>query len=161
MTAADPVQGTERPRGEVGDTLVEIVVTVMIMSVAVVAIIAGIASAISLSGLHRSQADVSAALVSAAETIKAQGYDGCCKFVSTASTPHCDPDPASTFNAVLTAAGQQESDVAIPTVTAVTNTGGAACTSLPADPGIEMIWLQAASNSGKVVQSLYVVKADN
>ena len=155
-----PMGRARRLRDEAGDTLVEIVVTVMIMSVAVVGIIAGIASAISLSGLHKSQADVSAALVSAAEVIKSHGYEPCCS-----STSQC-PDPSSSsgpFAAALQTAGiaAQESDITSLTVAAVTNTAGTACTSVPNDPGIEMVQVRATSDTGKVVQSIYVVVADN
>jgi type II secretory pathway pseudopilin PulG len=171
--------GAENPRrlrDEAGDTLVEIVVTVMIMSVAVVGIIAGIASAISLSGLHRSQADVSAALVSAAETVKATGYIGCCN-PATGGTNNCNSDPVGTLNTLLSntqvnsTGAPLESDVAVPSVKSVTDVSGKSCTGLSndpgtgsglaTDPGIEMVWLQATSNTGKVTQNLYVIKGDN
>lgn len=159
MTTGRPGR-LERAADQAGDTLIEIVVTVMIMSVSVVGIIAGIATAIALSGVHRSQADVSAALVSAAEAVKANGYVNCCN-PSTGGSSNCDSDPTGTLQNLLANSGQQESDVPVPTVKAVTNTAGTACTTLSSDPGIEMVWLQATSGTGKVTQNLYVVVADN
>ena len=149
--------------GEAGDTLIELLVTVVLMSVAVVAIIGGIAAAVELSGLHRSQADVSAALVSTSEYLKAQQYVPCC--TTTGSAP-CTTTGAvdtvtgdlSTFTSTY---GQIEGDVPNPTVTQVTDLSGDSCDNLPTDPGIEMIWLQATSSSGKTSETQFVVKADN
>jgi len=152
---------------QAGDTLVELLVTVVLMSIAIVAIIGGIAQAVELSGLHRNQTDVSAALVSASEYLKAQPYAPCCSVTS-----GCASAPAATTltddlaaltnvpNAFGLTNGQVESDVANPVVYQVTDTNGTDCGTLPTDPGIEMVWLQATSNSGKVTQTMYLIKSD-
>ncbi|HUZ43508.1 MAG TPA: hypothetical protein VMU63_03835 [Acidimicrobiales bacterium] len=146
---------------QAGDTLVELLVTVALMSIAIVGIIGGIAEAVQLSGLHRNQTDVSAALVSASEYLKAQPYAPCCSVssgcasTSAATTLGNDLD---TFNQTF---GQVESDVPNPTIYQVTDiTGTKNCDSMSTDPGIEMVWLKATSNSGKVAQTMYLIKAD-
>jgi hypothetical protein len=63
---------------ETGDTLVEIIIALTLAALTVVTIISAIASAVSLSVVHRGQTDVSATLVSAAEFLKSEPYAPCC-----------------------------------------------------------------------------------
>lgn len=142
-------------RGEAGDTLIELVVTVVLMGLAIVGIIAGIGSAVSLSETHRSQADVSAALTSASEFLKAEPYQNC-----------LNNDALNTYKGDLStnfasAYPQTEADVSTPTVTAVTNTSGGDCSTANPDPGMEIVTIQATSLSGRVTQIVYLIKANN
>ena len=63
--------------GAEGFTLVEVLVAVTILSIAVVAILGGLATSVFGSSVHRSQADLDAALVNAEEVIKAATYQSC------------------------------------------------------------------------------------
>lgn len=63
--------------GEHGFTLVEVLVAVVILGLAVVSILGGLATSIFGTDLHRSQSDLDAALVSAEEQIKAANYQPC------------------------------------------------------------------------------------
>lgn len=67
-----PARGipTGRGRREAGFSLVEVLVTIMIMSLSFVAILQAIAVSIRLSDLHRQQAEVGAVVVSALERVK-------------------------------------------------------------------------------------------
>jgi prepilin-type N-terminal cleavage/methylation domain-containing protein len=62
---------------DAGFTLVEVMVAVVILGLSVAAAVGGLATAISGSNLHRSQADLDAALVTAAERLKTAAYEGC------------------------------------------------------------------------------------
>jgi type II secretory pathway pseudopilin PulG len=59
-----------RARGERGETLAEILVTIAILGVAITALIAGLADGILASAVHRQHATADTALRSAVETLK-------------------------------------------------------------------------------------------
>ncbi|MDQ1424145.1 MAG: hypothetical protein QOD72_1643 [Acidimicrobiaceae bacterium] len=67
-----------RPFRDGGETLIEVVISIAIMGIAFVALLGGMLTAVSLSGLHRQQADVQLQLVSALEQVKAAKYAGPC-----------------------------------------------------------------------------------
>jgi Tfp pilus assembly protein PilV len=67
---------TRRPR-DAGETLIEVVISIAIMGIAFVALMGGMLTAVSLSGLHRQQADVQLQLLSAVEQVKAAPYIPC------------------------------------------------------------------------------------
>jgi prepilin-type N-terminal cleavage/methylation domain-containing protein len=86
-----PASARASARSEAGFTLIEVVVAVLILGVGVVAILGGLATAVFGSGLHRNQADLDAALVTAEEKIKAAPYQSC-----SGSNPTGVPYTAST-----------------------------------------------------------------
>jgi len=144
-----------RSPSERGDTLVELLTTIGLMSLAIVFIIGGIGEAAMLSGVHRNQADTSASLTSAAEYLSGQKYVACSSAAS--------PSAAAAFNGLLAGwapTALDQHDVTVPTVVKVTDTSGNDCTGLATDPGLEMVWLQASSNNTKVTQTLYLVKGN-
>ena len=67
----------QRRTSEAGESLVEIVVAVAILGLGVVALLGGLGTAVSTSGLHRRQADVSAVLTAASERVKLADYMAC------------------------------------------------------------------------------------
>lgn len=75
-----------------GFTLVEVVLAVVILGVAVVALLGGLFASVFGSNLHRSQADLDAALVTAEEAIKAAPYEPCTNAVT--GTPYTQPPPS-------------------------------------------------------------------
>ena len=67
----------EKLRDEEGMSLIELVITLMIMSIAYLAILGGMTTAITLSTLHRVQATGETVLRSYAEAVKALEYRPC------------------------------------------------------------------------------------
>jgi type II secretory pathway pseudopilin PulG len=75
--------------GEAGDTLAEVLVAVAILSFAVVIVVGAMATAISMSTQHRSQAQAITFLTTAAENVKSQDLN---PYVACASAnPPYDP----------------------------------------------------------------------
>jgi hypothetical protein len=64
--------------GEAGESLAELMVTISILSIAVITIVSAMAAGILLSSRHREQSTANTVLVSAAESIKGQDYDTSC-----------------------------------------------------------------------------------
>jgi prepilin-type N-terminal cleavage/methylation domain-containing protein len=82
-------QHARRASGDAGVSLVELLVTIVIMGIAFTAILSGLAVTIRSSRIHATSADSNAALVGAVEAVKAAEY--------------CDPalscDPVATYQA--------------------------------------------------------------
>ncbi len=76
-----------RPSRDAGETLIEVVISIAIMGIAFVALLGGMLTAVSLSGLHREQADTQLQLVSAVEQVKAALYAGNCAAAPQYSVP--------------------------------------------------------------------------
>jgi type II secretory pathway pseudopilin PulG len=66
-----------RGRGEAGESLAELLVTVAILAIAVTTIVGSMAAAIALSNRHRQQATAGTVLGNAAESVKAAAYVPC------------------------------------------------------------------------------------
>lgn len=156
------MRSSERPDPEAGDTLIEIIIALALMALTVVTIIGAIGAAVSLSVVHRGQTDVSAALVSASELLTSESYVPCdCPTLpTTPCASGSSSSTAATFNDDLGALSLAQQDVTAPVVVQVTNVGGADCSTLPADPGLEMVWIQATGGGGRVTQTMYLIKAD-
>jgi type II secretory pathway pseudopilin PulG len=132
---------------ERGDTLLELVVAVAIMSVALVAILGAFATAILISGIHRQQATASAYVRSYAEAIENEvaaspsGYKA-----------NCAPGYASGFTVP---AGYSA------TITAVSFWNGSAFPSgacnAASDLGVQRVSLRVASANGRAAETLDVI----
>jgi prepilin-type N-terminal cleavage/methylation domain-containing protein len=77
------VTTTRAARAERGSTLVEVLVAVALLGIAFTAILGGLGTAVQTSGQHREEADANAALVSAAETVKAANFAPCSNALAT------------------------------------------------------------------------------
>ena len=165
---ADPVDSTESLGGDsrrgvwgdqLGETLIELLMTVAIMSVAFVSIIGAIYSAIVQTRIHHDQTDVLAALTTAAEVVKDTSYTACASLdpsgQGSASSNYTDAI-SDYFNEFPLAQG----DVGVPTVVSVVaDTSGA--TTCPTNTfDLELVTLTVSSNDGHVTYSLQVVKGD-
>ena len=135
-------------RSERGDTLVEVMMTVAILAVAFVGILAGLATAIRLSGIHRGQANADVVLTSAAESVKNQTYIACPVVIVTSYNP---------TSGVTLPSGWSSSNV---TITAVQKWNGTAFqASCPGtDQGLELVTITATTPDGKSTESIDVLK---
>jgi prepilin-type N-terminal cleavage/methylation domain-containing protein len=124
-----------------GFTMVEVLVTIVILGILFAAVLGGLATLVTSSALHRRQADVGAVVRSAAEAVNAAPYEPCA---------------TATYSAALNGTSHP-SNVGAPTLVAVTKIDGTACSS---DPGMQMVQVQAVSTDGKTSERLWVVKAN-
>jgi type II secretory pathway pseudopilin PulG len=136
-----------------GETLLELVISLMIMSIAVVAIIGGIGTSIKMSDIHRKQATAGAAVRSYAEAVK--NYVAAGNYVSCA-TPTSTPKnylPATVgFTPPSGPAGTY-----IATFATAQTWSGYAWAPCSADNAYQKITLSVASPDGSAVERLDVV----
>ena len=64
-------------RGEAGETLLEVLISVTILGLGVVALLGGMTTAVATTRVHRQQADVGAVLTAASEKVKSADYRAC------------------------------------------------------------------------------------
>ncbi|MEA3019753.1 MAG: hypothetical protein QOI47_1277 [Actinomycetota bacterium] len=134
----------ERPfEWEAGETLVEVMMTVAIVSIAMVAIISGIGASIRFSGTHRSSANAGVAVLAAAEAVKTYtGGAATCGTLTTATY-------ASALSGVTNLPpGWSTSNLSISAASCVTVNG----VSLP------RVTVVATSSDGYSVESVDVVR---
>ena len=141
----------QRFRRERGETLVEVLITITIVGIAFTGILAGLATAINLSGRHRGQANADVVLVSAAESVKNQAYTAC----PSVSTSSYNPTQGVTLPSGWAASNVQ--------VTSVKTWGGAAFLSTcpGTDLGLQLVTITATTPDGKSTESVEVVKRTN
>jgi len=122
-------------RPEAGDTLIEVLVAVVIMGIAFVIIVGGIATAIMGSDLQKQQAGADLALRTAAERISEElAYQPC----ATTYSPSSGPIPGFKLTVTVSYWARNE------------NKFESSLPSCPAeDDGLQMIKLEATSNSGR------------
>jgi Tfp pilus assembly protein PilE len=137
-----------RVTSERGDTLVEILIAVAILGIAFAGILAGLATAISLSGRQRGQANADIVLVSSADSVKNQAYVSC---------PTVSVSSYSATSGVTLPAGWAVSNL---TITALKSWNGTAwSTTCPAtDKNVQLVTITASAPDGKSSESVEVVK---
>lgn len=135
-------------RDDLGETLLELVVTIAILGVCVVGIGAGIALSIKISAIHRNQATADAFLHNYAETLQN-------------SYAPCTGGVAPNYVSIATLAAP--SGFTAPTATVkFWNPGGAPASfdssACPAtDPGLQQVTLRLNSTDGFTAESLVVI----
>ena len=131
-----------------GETLLELVVTIVILGVCVVGIGAGIALSVKISSIHRDQATADAFLHNYAETLQ-NSYTACSAGV------------APNYVSIGSLAAPAGFTAPTATVKFWSSTGSPASfntTSCPAtDPGLQQVTLGLNSSDGFVTESLVVV----
>lgn len=142
MIAHRTVRG--KVRGERGDTLIEILVAVSILGIAFVAILAGLGTAINLSGRQRGQANADVVLVSAADSVKNQTYVSCASTYSPSS-------------GVTLPTGWSASNLTIGSIKY--RNGTAWATTCPTtDQNLQLVTIIASAPDGRSSESVDVVK---
>ncbi len=128
-------------RGERGETLLELLVSITILGVCVAAIGSGIAMSVKVSAIHRSQATASEWLHDAAESLESQ-YTACTSsYVSKLpSTPTSYNTPSAPVRFWDTANGTFDLGT---------------CPS--PDPGLQQVKISLTSTGGQVTESLTVI----
>lgn len=130
---------------ERGETLVELLVTVVIVGTAVVALVGALALAVRVSDIHRKQATAGAAVRAFAEAIETRvsataGYVNCATPASYAGAYTGTPNG---YTATITAVEYWD--------------GTAFATTCTTDTGIQRVSLQVASDDGRATETLDVV----
>jgi Tfp pilus assembly protein PilV len=134
-------------RGDAGETLVELLVTVVIMSIAVVALVAGLGTAAITSDMSARNGTAQAVLRSGAEAVKAQPYVGC---ATTYTVPAASDQPG--FTAEVT-------NVAYAVIGAAS--GGGSVGFVPTcsvDAGAQRVAVRVSSTDGRVQRTVQIVK---
>jgi hypothetical protein len=136
-----------------GETLVELLVAIAVMSTAVVTIIGATATAIRLSGIHREQAKAGAYLREFAEAIEASvansptGYRPCNSSGLTATyTGYYTNPPSAPYQPDITAIRAWDG-------TGFTIAPGASCS----DPGVQRVSLRVRNTTDNVSETLDIV----
>jgi type II secretory pathway pseudopilin PulG len=130
-----------RCRGEAGETLVELLITVSILGIAVVALLFGLATAVRLSGSHRTQANAEVIAAGGAESVKKQPYQDC-------------PSSYTATDDVNVPSGWSLS------VTSIKNWNGTAFVTGCPSPNqkLQLVTVRAASPNNQSVETIDVVK---
>lgn len=138
--------GAAGDQSDHGETLVEVLIAVAIMSIAVVAIIGGLVTSILVSDIHRKQATAGEAVRAYAEAIEGMvaggGYVACASAASYASPP-----------GFAVPAGHTKSVVA----GSMRYWNGGWQAGCAADTGLQQLTVQVASDDGRATESLVVV----
>lgn len=140
-----------RPSGvdERGETLVELLVTLVILSTAVIALVGGIAAAIRFSDLHRKQANAGAYVRAFGEAVQNKvnatptGYT-LCATTGVYTTAYTVPDPTR-YTASITSIAYWN------------GTAFASTCPVSGDAGVQRLSLQVASTDGRATEKLDIV----
>jgi type II secretory pathway pseudopilin PulG len=143
-------------RDEDGMSLVELVITLMIMSISYLAILGGMTTAIQTSTLHRTQASAQTVLRSYGEAVKGLAYVAC------PVSPDPDYRAPSGFNfrgfqPVFPASGRPEVHYWHATPGKL-STGSFTDSCVAPDEGVQKVFLTIRSPDGITVENLEIIK---
>ena len=135
-------------RRDAGETLVEVLVTVVILGLAGVAVTAGLALSAKASDMHRKETTGGAYVRTFAEAIQ--------QYVATAATTNYRPCAAADYYTSRVSFGLPSGFTATQDKALSVGPTGAtsACTT---DPGIQQVTLHIASSDGRAAESLTIV----
>ncbi|MFM8304639.1 MAG: hypothetical protein ACKOA9_10130 [Actinomycetota bacterium] len=140
--AASTRSRCRRGAGARGETLIELLATVTVMGIAVVAVVFGMAVAVKASGADRKHGRIEAVLRNGAEAISAAAYD-----------------PGGAYSGALAPVPALDADTATYSIGSVlrgcldVNGSAAAC-----DTGVQELTLTARSADGRISKTLVIVK---
>jgi len=134
---------SRRPESESGETLLELLIALVIMSIAVVAIVGALAASIKVSDVHRKQTTAGTAARSYAEVVKNNAVSG---YVACAS--------ASAYTTGFPAAPTGFSTPVAQIKYWTGTTWSGTCTT---DSGLQQVTLTVASNDGRATERVVLV----
>ncbi|HEY2666200.1 MAG TPA: prepilin-type N-terminal cleavage/methylation domain-containing protein [Actinomycetota bacterium] len=144
-----------RLRGDAGVTLVELLVTVVILGVVFVAILGGMATGMVVSDLHRKQATAETIIRSYAEAVKAASYTVCAGTAAYAASAVGYSVPAGlrpTYAVSVTAVRYWQPGGSTGSFT------GSLGSCPGADNNLQAVTLRAVSTDGRDAETMQVVK---
>jgi type II secretory pathway component PulJ len=160
-----------RDRSEAGETLMEVLIASALMAIVVAVILGGMATILSTSRVHRSQADSNSVLVSAMERLKSTEV---ARVACASPTPTAqDPTGAQAYKLALQGAtlpaGWTGSPVTISSIQyeSVANVNGVPGVSFgtvcndSSGLTLQLIKIKVTSPDGRVTPSLSFIKGDN
>jgi len=160
--------GNENPRdrGEDGFSMIELLVSMIVLGVVLVPLMIGLGVLVGASETNRSQVDVGAVLRNAAEAIKATPYTACTSGSFPGNyTKAITPAPGGTFTG-LGLTDPATNPPKTPTITKITNFDGSVTlwpvvpgNNCSSDPGLQVIELKVTMTKGTVAETQWVVKA--
>ena len=133
---------------DAGETLVEVVVTVVILGLAGVAVTAGLALSARASDMHRKETTGGAYVRDFAEAIQ--------QYVDTPATTNYQPCAAANYYTSRVSFGLPSGFTATQDRALSVGPTGATSTC-PADPGLQQVTLHIASSDGRASESLTIV----
>lgn len=139
-----------------GVSLIELLITLLILSIAFLVILGGMTGAIVLSDLHRRQARAETILRQFAETIKAVNYEPCAAdgtYDGKYTVP--DPEDSDDFFPDVLQVRHWSSAGFVPASVIPECSGGP-----PTDNGIQLVKLEVKLSDNKGVEQVEVVKRD-
>jgi type II secretory pathway pseudopilin PulG len=145
-----------RWRDDRGESLVELLFAIAIMSTAVVALVAGLATAIVISDMHRKQASAGAQVRAFAEAVERAVNNSSSAYVD------CGTNPVPVYEAVFTAEpGYTRNVAAVRYWSPITNTGDprypgffdSSCTNA----GVQRVTVRVASNDNRASEMIDLI----
>jgi hypothetical protein len=134
-----------RWRDDGGESLVELLFAIAIMSTAVVALLAGLATAVVISDSHRKQASAGAQVRTFAEAVE--------RAVNNATTAYVDCAAETAYEPVFTAEPGYKRDV----VEVLYWNGTDFSDECAPDPGVQRVTVRVASNDDRASETIHVI----
>jgi Tfp pilus assembly protein PilV len=138
-----------RRRDDRGESLVELLVAIVIMSTAVVALLAGLATAIVVSDQHRKQAVAGAQVRTFAEAVE--------RAVNGSPSAYVDCGSLNTYRSVFHPAFSADPGYEREVVAVRYWTGSSFSTGCGPDPGVQRVTVQVASDDDRAVETIDVI----
>jgi len=148
-----PTDATNRSSGDRGETLLELVIALVILGIAVVAIVGGLASSVLISDVHRRQAQTGVIARDYAEALQAAITADQANYVACAGPASYAPSAAAVAATGFTVPSGYTATAS------VRYWDGSTFGSCPAggDSGLQRVTLTVSSDDGRARQSLVVL----
>jgi Tfp pilus assembly protein PilV len=149
-----PIDGANTTGDDRGETLLELLVALVIMGIAVVAIVGGLASSILISDVHRRQAQTGVVVRDYAEALQAAITADQANYIACAGPASYAPSAAAVAGTGFTVPSGYTGSASVQYWD-----GSSTFASCPAggDTGLQRVTLTVSSDDGRARQSLIVI----